>query len=252
MMMVSNASRAVLFASGKGGSGKSTLCAGVAAALAGMGKKVIALDADFGMRNLDIYMGLCEYALFDLADYIEGRAALEGILTAHPEIPGLFLAAAPVKPMDITAEKMCEIASELLGQCDFLLVDAPAGIGRMLGAAAAACGEAIVVATPDLAAVSDAGVTAARLRAAGIREVRLAANRVKSGVISRGLGVNLDRMIDQIAVPMIGYVREDNAMPRFAQNVCAMMREKRRPVLSRDMYDIARRLLGERVRLSLR
>ena len=251
MTMETNLPRAILFASGKGGSGKSTLCAGVASALAGMGKKVIALDADFGMRNLDIYMGLCEYALFDLGDYIEGRTDLEGILTAHPEIPGLSLIAAPARPMELEAGKMREIAEELLGKCDFLLVDAPAGVGASLSTAAAACGEAIVVATPDLAAVSDAGAAAAKLRTMGIKDVRLAANRVRSRVISRGLGVNLDRMIDRIAVPMIGYVREDNAMPRFAQNVAAMMIEKRRPVSSKDMYDIARRLLGERVRLSL-
>ena len=244
--------RAILFASGKGGSGKSTLCAGVAAALAGLGKTVIALDADFGMRNLDIYMGLCEYALFDLSDYVEGRMELGDILTEHPDVPGLYLAAAPAKPLMITPEKMKEITAALLEKCDYLLVDAPAGVGMALAVAAAGCEEAILVATPDLAAVNDAGIAAVNLSAMGIREVHLAANRVKPRMISRGFGVNLDRMIDDVAVPMIGYVREDAAVSRCGQNIVSMMWGKKEPMAAKDMQDIARRLLGEHVRLALK
>ena len=252
MMTGTNTPRAILFASGKGGSGKSTLCAGVAAALASLGKTVIALDADFGMRNLDIYMGLCEYALFDLSDFTEGRRELEDILTVHPEIPGLSLAAAPARPLAITPAEMKAIASALLERCDFLLVDAPAGVGSSLEVAAAGCEEAILVATPDLAAVNDAGVAAARLRAMGVRDARLAANRVQPKMISHGFGVNLDRMIDDVAVPMIGYVREDAAVARFGQNIVSMMQDKKPSMAARDMRDIAKRLLGEHVRLSLR
>ena len=107
-------SKAYLFASGKGGSGKSTLCAGVAAALALSGKRVIAWDADLLMRNLDIYTGLYENALFDLSDVLEGRKTPGAALTPHPEIPGLSLLAAPAKRIAPSPEDMRRVAGELL------------------------------------------------------------------------------------------------------------------------------------------
>ena len=138
---------AYVVASGKGGSGKSTLCAGLAASLALSGKRVIALDADFGMRNLDIYTGMCEHTLFDLSDYLMGRVPLREVVTSHPEIRNLSLVAAPAQGIELDVGIMQRICQELRSWCDFLLVDAPAGIGEGLRIAAAGVDKALIVAT---------------------------------------------------------------------------------------------------------
>lgn len=244
--------RSYLFASGKGGSGKSTLCAGIAAALALSGRRVIAWDADLLMRNLDIYTGLYENALFDLSDVLAGRKSPEKALTPHPEIPGLFLLAAPAGKLSPGEEDMRRVAKELMPLCDYLLVDGPAGIGASFRLAAAAAERAIVVSTADLSSVGDAARAVSELESMGFQKLFLAANRVDPREISRGFGLNLDRMIDRAGIPMIGFVREDREILRLSQNVAALMRKKRPSPASRDMTDIARRLTGERVPLPLR
>ena len=245
-------SRAYLFASGKGGSGKSTLSAGIAAALAMSGKRVVAWDADLLMRNLDIYTGLYEHTLFDLSDVLEGRKSAGEALTPHPEIPGLSLLAAPAKRIAPAPEDMRRVARELLPLCDYLLVDAPAGIDDAFRLAAAAADRAIVVSTADLSSVGDAARCAEELDALGYRRLFLAANRVAPREIGRGFGLNLDRMIDRVGIPLIGFVREDRTVVRLDQNVSALMMRKKPPPAARDMRDIARRLTGERVPLPLR
>ena len=245
-------SRAYLFASGKGGSGKSTLCAGIASALALSGKRVIAWDADLLMRNLDIYTGLYENTLFDLSDVLEGRKSAGEALTRHPEMPGLSLLAAPAKRITPTPEDMRRVAGELLPLCDYLLVDAPAGVDDSFRLAAAAADRAVIVSTADLSSVGDAALCAEELDTLGFRKLFLAANRVSPKEIGRGFGLNLDRMIDRVGVPLIGFVREDRTVIRLEQNVAALMRRKKPTPAARDMRDIARRLAGERVPLPLR
>lgn len=241
-----------VIASGKGGSGKSTLCAGLSAAIALSGRRVIAMDADFGMRNLDIYTGLCENTLFDLNDYLEGRATLQEVLTPHPRIPNLFLLAAPAGSCTLTASSMRSVSLELSGLCDFLLIDAPAGIGESLAVSAAGADHAFVVATPDQAGVADASVATDRLKELGVQDRILICNRVKPRLISKGMGLNLDRMIDLVGIPMIGYVREDDSMIRVNQDMTVLLSAKRLSPAGRDIRDIARRLCGESVPLSLR
>ena len=244
--------RAYLFASGKGGSGKSTLCAGIAAALALSGRRVVAWDADLLMRNLDIYTGLYENALYDLSDVLMGRAEPEEALTPHPEIPGFSLLAAPAKKIEVSEEDMRLLSKKLLASCDYLLVDAPAGIGASFGLAAAAADRAIVVSTADLSSVGDAARCAEELDGAGYKKLFLAANRVSPREIGRGFGINLDRMIDRVGLPLIGFVREDRTILRLKQDVSALMRRKKPTPAARDLSDIARRLTGERVPLPLR
>lgn len=239
-------------ASGKGGSGKSTLCAGLASALALLGKRVIALDADFGMRNLDIYTGMCENTLFDLSDYLLGRVSLREVVTPHPEVRNLSLVAAPARGIELDTETMRRICRELLTWCDFLLVDAPAGIGEGLRLAAAGADKALIVATPDLAGVTDAQNAARILAGYGIENAALLVNRVRPKLISRGIGLDLDAIIDTVGAPILGYVREDDGMLRYRQNLCEMMTQKRLSPASRDIQNIARRMAGERVALKLR
>lgn len=241
-----------VIASGKGGSGKSTLCAGLASALALLGKRVIALDADFGMRNLDIYTGMCENTVFDLSDYLEGRVPLRETVTPHPEIRNLSLVAAPAHVPELDPEGMKRICRELSEWCDFLLIDAPAGIGEGLRLAAAGAERALLVATPDLAGVTDAQNAARVLDGYGVKKASLLVNRVRPKLISRGIGLNLDAMIDTVGAPILGYVREDDAMLRHRQNLCEMMKQKRLSPASGDIQNIARRLVGERVLLKLR
>ncbi|MBR4866089.1 MAG: P-loop NTPase [Clostridia bacterium] len=243
---------AYVVASGKGGSGKSTLCAGLASALALSGKRVIALDADFGMRNLDIYTGMCENTLFDLSDYLLGRVPLREVVTPHHEIRNLSLVAAPARGIELDTETMGRICRELRSWCDFLLVDAPAGIGEGLRLAAAGVDKALIVATPDLAGVTDAQNAARVLAGYGVENASLLVNRVRPKLISRGIGLDLDAIIDTVGAPILGYVREDDGMLRHRQNLCEMMTQRRLSPGAKDIQNIAKRMSGERVALKLR
>ena len=149
--------RSIVVASGKGGVGKTSIVAGVSSCLAKLGKKTVCVDADTGLRNLDLVLGLQEQALFDFADVLSGRTPLENALTPHPDIEGLFLLSAPIRtdgPTDPAAFN--KLIGVLKDNSDFVFVDSPAGLGSGFSLAAGACDEAIVVVTPNQLAVRDA------------------------------------------------------------------------------------------------
>lgn len=245
-------SEAIVVTSGKGGTGKSTVSAGLAAALALRGKKTIAIDADFGMRNLDIYLGLYERTIFDATDVIYGRCSVEEALTPHPDIAGLSLLAAPpiISGSYPSARAIKDLATEAKKLCDWCIIDCPAGTGEGFAAAVSGADRAILVTTPDLACITDSINAESLLRKMGIVNILIAVNRVRTKFINKGCGFDIDEIMDRIGEPLIGYVREDTEVIKSGQEISALISAGKRSCrLSRDIREIAARIDGENIPL---
>ena len=144
--------------SGKGGVGKTTLCARLAAALCASGKKVLCIDGDTGMKNLDLVLGAESRTVFDLDDVLSGRTPFDKAVVRHPDIAGLYLlSAAHDYRAKIGKEELRALCDEQKQHFDFVMIDAPAGLGDGFAAVVYAAERLIVVATPDVTSIRDAG-----------------------------------------------------------------------------------------------
>lgn len=233
--------------SGKGGTGKTTVCAAVASALSLLGRSVCAVDLDVGLHNLDLALGLQDKAVFDLGDVMSGRTPLETALLTRPDLPNLSLLAAPADYADMAdGGRFAEILDALTGRFQYCLLDAPAGLGRGFELAAANAGRALVVSTPDTPCMMDSAAAAARLTAMGVEEARLVLNRVVRRLIRRRSAYNIDEAMDFVGLPLAGVIFEDSAVTE-AFNRCE-------PLLltgakaAAGFMDIAKRLEGFPVR----
>ncbi len=195
--------------SGKGGTGKTSLCAGLGTALAVQGKKVLCIDCDIGLRNLDIALGISQESALAFTEVFEGRYPLE-MAAVHPVYPTLcFLTA----PMNCPAEKIDPAAfSRLLQQArqefDFVLLDAPAGIETGFSLAARFADRVVLVTGADPAAVRDAARAGQILEDMGKEDIRLIVNRITPKIAAQ-LGVTVDDIMDRAGLPLLGVVPED-------------------------------------------
>ncbi|MBQ0135350.1 MAG: AAA family ATPase [Oscillospiraceae bacterium] len=198
----------VLFTSGKGGVGKSTLSTAFAKILCAEGYNVLMVDCDVCLRTLDIMLSVSSLVLYDWYDVIEGnvdaRSAM--ITTGGPK-----LLAAPTCEVDITAEKMEKLLRIYERDFDYIILDCPAGVGEVFDACLAVSDLALIVTTPDNVCVRSASVAAAKADAAG-KEVRLLINRFQKGITSSGRALNLDEVIDATGVQLIGVIPEDKSL----------------------------------------
>lgn len=195
--------------SGKGGTGKTSVCAGVATALAESGAKVLCIDCDVGLRNLDISLGISQLGALSFMDMCSGNYSLEQA-TIHPLFPNLrFLTA----PMNCDASQVDRAAfTELLRSArkdfQYVLLDAPAGVEAGFHLAAGYADRVLLVTGADPAAVRDAGRASDLLELMGKRDVRLVINRVSSKMIS-AIKTNMDDIMDKTGLPLMGVVPED-------------------------------------------
>jgi septum site-determining protein MinD len=240
----------IVITSGKGGTGKTTVTAGLGACLAALGKKVICVDADAGARNLDIALGM-SHALTsarDLADALREPDAPGPAMTEHPSVPGLQLIPAPLtRALDeLEADNFGLLIETLECRADFVLVDCCAGLERGFRATTAACRRAIVVSTAEKPSLRVAA------RAAGLlppeRRAFLIVNRVNPRMIKSRYAPNVDDMMDEVGLPLLGLVPEDEMVPAAAHLGLA-------PTLTGGtgaaaaFLRIARRLTGENIPL---
>lgn len=203
--------KVILTASGKGGVGKSTLTANLAACLADAGKKVLCIDGDLQMRNLDILMGLSDGALFDLQDLCWGRCDFEKAVLCHPGHKNLFLLPAPAFAKEdarVLYSFIRTLAEKKSGEFDFILIDCPSGSGDYLDFLVHRGVDALIVATPEPAALRDAERTASLIARRGGR-TRLIVNRVRKTLINKGYLPDIDDIIDACEVRLIGVIPED-------------------------------------------
>lgn len=236
--------------SGKGGTGKTSLTAGVASCLAAEGQKVLCIDCDMGLRNLDLSLGLADEATVAFTDVMDGLYALEDAVT-HPRIPGLDLLTAPVTklPEDVDQEAFGRFLEEARTQYDWCLIDAPAGVGVGFQLATRYADELVVVAVADPASMRDAARAAdlIELQDRPDRPMRLVVNRV-SRRMYRKLRATVDDVMDGVGLPLLGIVPDDVSVTLAAAASEPLILYTSRGAAVACLH-IARRLCGRRAAL---
>ena len=171
--------------SGKGGTGKTSLTGAVSSCLAALGHRTLCIDMDVGLRNLDLSLGLADRALMDFTDVLQGRCPLERAAVEHPDIQGLFLLTAPLTlPEGLTEAAMRDLLRQAKEQYDYILLDAPAGLGPGFRLAVCGCDRAVVVSTSDASALRDAQRTVSEI-GSRVERIHLVVNRVQPKLLRR-------------------------------------------------------------------
>lgn len=205
-------SEVIVVTSGKGGVGKTTTSANLGCGLVLAGKKVVLIDADIGLRNLDVVMGLENRIVYDLVDVVEGSCRLRQALIRDKRFDGLFLLpAAQTRDKDaVTPQQMKKLCKSLKDEnFDYIIIDCPAGIERGFKNAIAGADRAVVVTTPEVSAVRDADRIIGLLEANGLPEPKLIINRVKIDMIKRGDMLAVEDVADILAVDILGVIPDD-------------------------------------------
>ena len=238
---------AIAITSGKGGTGKTSLTGGVASCLAALGNRVLCVDMDIGMRNLDISLGMTDRALMDFSDVLSGRCSLERAAVPHPVIDGLCLLTAPLSlPGPLPLREMEELIAAAKTQFDYILMDAPAGLGDGFRLAVCGADRAIVISTTDSSALRDAQRTVTALLHT-LPHIHLVVNRVQPRLLRR-LHTNIDDAMDAAGLPLLGVIPEDHQVMLSANSGQPIILVSRRGAAVAYL-NIARRLTGEKVPL---
>lgn len=236
--------------SGKGGAGKTSLTAGIGAALAQLGNRTLCVDCDVGLRNLDLAMGLTEQSLMDFTDVAAGRCTLEEAVVEHPLQPGLFLLNAPAQEtIDlVTRTQMKALAAHIRTHFDFCLADAPAGMGDGFSLVTAAADRIALVAALDPLSIRDAQRIVMELAAFPVGHARLIVNRVRLRPFRRA-DLTVDDVMDQAGLPLLGLVPESDAFPQSLRDGLPVTLRYPHSIAARACRRIARRMTGEAVKL---
>ena len=238
----------VAVTSGKGGTGKTTISAAVAGCLAAEGKRVLCIDADIGLRNLDISLGMADLATISFTDVMNERYALSDA-TASEDIPGLFLLTAPIveRAETIDLDRFGKLLDEVRAQFDYCIIDAPAGLGIGFKLAVQFADRVLVVTGADPASMRDAAGTADRLTQMGKEDVRLVVNRITPRLF-RVMRLTVDDVMDEVGLPLLGIVPEDpNVMLAAARNTPLVLFTDQGAAIA--AVHIARRLDGQKIKL---
>ncbi|HIK28859.1 MAG: septum site-determining protein MinD [Oscillatoriaceae bacterium SKW80] len=204
-------SRIIVITSGKGGVGKTTCTANLGMALAKMGRNVAVVDADFGLRNLDLLLGLENRIVYTAVEVISGECRLEQALVRDKRQPRLVLLPAAQNRMKdaVTPEQMKKLIGELATRYDYVLIDSPAGIEQGFQNAIAAAQEALIITTPEIAAVRDADRVIGLLEAQGIRRISLIVNRLKPNMVQANDMMSVQDVQEILAISLIGVIPDD-------------------------------------------
>ncbi|HEY57819.1 MAG TPA: septum site-determining protein MinD [Anaerolineae bacterium] len=200
--------------SGKGGVGKTTATANIGAALAAQGQKVVCLDADIGLRNLDLVLGLENRIVYDLVDVVEGRCRLRQAMIRDKRLPNLFLlpAAQTRDKTAVSPSDMVRVCEELRGEYDWILIDSPAGIERGFRNALAPADEVIVITNPEVSAVRDADRIIGLVEAEEKGPIHLIINRLNPQMVKKGDMLTAEDVLELLAVRLLGIVPEDETV----------------------------------------
>ncbi len=204
----------ITITSGKGGVGKTTTTANLSAALAAQGKKVVAIDADIGLRNLDVVMGLENRIVYDLVDVVEGTCRLRQAMIRDKRLENLYLipAAQSRDKTAVTPGDMIELTNQMRDEFDFILIDSPAGIEQGFKNALAPADRVLIVTTPEVSAVRDADRIIGLIEAAEKGPADLIVNRLRMDMVRRGDMLATDDVIDILGINLIGIVPDDESI----------------------------------------
>lgn len=236
--------------SGKGGVGKTTTATNVAVALALQGKRVITVDADIGLRNLDLVMGLENRILHDLVDVVEGRCQLQQALVRDTRVDSLYLLAAAQTrdKADVGIQQMVAVCKSLSHMADYVIIDSPAGIERGFRNAVAPADKVLVVTNPEVSAVRDADRIIGLIEAEEKGPGQLILNRVKPAMVGRGDMLSVDDVLDILAVELLGVIPEDERiLVASNQGLPLVMHGVNGASAGEAFRNVARRLEGEDV-----
>lgn len=239
----------IVITSGKGGVGKTTTTANIGAGLSEAGKKVVVIDTDLGLRNLDVVMGLENLIVYNLVDVIEGHCRLKQALIRDKRYDNLYLlpSAQTKDKSAISPGQMKKLTSELKEEFDYILLDCPAGIEQGFQNAIAGADRAIVVTTPEVSAIRDADRIIGLLEKNHLRDNALIINRIRMDMVRRGDMMSIEDVTEILSIPLIGAIPDD-------ENV-VIATNQGNPVISisstaaRAYHNICRRIMGEDIPL---
>lgn len=242
-------SEVIVVTSGKGGVGKTTTSANIGTGLAKLDKKVVLIDTDIGLRNLDVVMGLENRIVYNLVDVIEGNCRVKQALIKDKRYSNLFLlpSAQTRDKNDVTPEQMRKLTDELREEFDYIILDCPAGIEQGFKNAIAGADRAIIVTTPEVSAIRDADRVIGLLDANELRTSHLIVNKLRMDMVKRGDMMSIEDVVELLAVDLIGAVPDD-------ENI-VISTNHGEPLVGNDTLagqaymNICRRILGEDVAL---
>lgn len=241
--------RVIVITSGKGGVGKTTTSANIGTALAKAGQKVILIDTDIGLRNLDLLLGLENRIVYTIVDVVEGRCKLKQALVKDKKNPNLcLLAAAQTRDKSaVNQEQLIAICEELKEENDFILVDCPAGIEQGFQNAIAGATEAIIVTTPEMSAVRDADRIIGLLEAKEeIESYKLLLNRVRPNLIQSNDMMSVDDVVDILSCDLIGIIPEDTGVITSTNKGEPIVNDEN-SLAGKAYLNVAKRIIGEEV-----
>ena len=238
----------IVITSGKGGVGKTTTTANLGTGLALLGKTVVLIDADIGLRNLDVVLGLENRIVYDLVDVVEGNCKIKQALIKDKRYKGLYLlpAAQTRDKNAVKPEQMVTLCKELVKEFDFILIDCPAGIEQGFKNAIAGADRAVIVTTPEVSAVRDADRIIGLLEAHEVNSIRLIVNRIKMNMVKRGDMLDIPDVLELLAIDLIGVVPDDEKI-QVTTNRGEPAVTDEKSLAGQAYKNITRRILGEEV-----
>lgn len=234
----------IAVASGKGGTGKTSVCAGVAIVLAQSGRRVLCIDCDVGLRNLDISLGLSDCCPLSFTDVMHGGYSLSQA-TIHPFFPNLHFLTAPMncQPENISLADFGTFVRTARDIYDYVFLDAPAGMEAGFRLAVTYADRCILVTGPGPAAIRDASRTAQVLELMGKENIRLVVNRLSRSMV-RALNITVDDLMDTAGLPLLGIVPEDSYVTLAAAANQSLLRHRPRSAAAKAYGRIAKRIQG--------
>ena len=204
-------SEVIVVTSGKGGVGKTTTSANLGSGLAKLNKKVVLVDTDIGLRNLDVVLGLENRIVYHLVDVIEGNCKIKQALIKDKKNPNLYLlpSAQTRDKTAVTPEQMKQLTEILKEEFDYVIMDCPAGIEQGFMNAIAGANRALIVTTPEVSAIRDADRIIGLLEANEVHDIRLIVNRIRMDMVKRGEMMSMDDVVDILSIGLIGAVPDD-------------------------------------------